>query len=266
MESLANLTDTSFTMSCMRCNRTMHDADRFCGFCGQDQLDAQFDPWASRPAALEATYRPTALAPSERSSAASFASLISADARSSNDAAAEYPSDAAGSASTPAPWETLSTGRSTFTATRLSIGLMAIATLGLLAALTHDLYRTLQDEKAQGARPDLMVQRVDNPGVQLVRQVDERPTQAPPRDAAGTLPVDEAPMFVAASTPADVPAPAPAPMPAASGPSPSALSSSLADSIGSARDAPDTSVSALGATRPASCHEALAAMALCTND
>ncbi|MBU1359144.1 MAG: hypothetical protein KKC85_20570 [Gammaproteobacteria bacterium] len=276
MESPAHLTDTSFPMSCMRCNQLLHGVDRFCRHCGQDQLDADFDPWESRPAALGATSRTAPLASFDWTPAPAAAPAFApARARVQVQELGEPP------------------GR-TIAFTRLSIGLMAMAMLALVAALTHDLYRTLQEDEAQPREPGWTLQRINSPAgntdapaaqntlamaspaapakldVQSMQDPLERPAQEPDDGPDRVPEVKAMPVQMQMQVPMAVAVPMPMPMPAAAslpaGPAAAAFASPSPITV----EAPPSVAAPLradealtDASRPAPCPDALAALALC---
>jgi len=223
MESAAELTDTSFLMSCMRCDQRLHDGDRFCRFCGQDQLDARFDPWASRPAPLDAigpepAAEPAPRAPSARGRGASMLPV------------------------------------------RLAIGLAALAMCALAVVLTLELYRTLQDAAAQRGELNAVLEPVESeiggaaPPVALPAAMATAPAAEPPaplpapapEPAAVSEPSTPEPLPVSAAASASEPEPraGPAPEPA---PEPMPEPAAMPEAV----------------PAPGTCHAALAAMALC---
>jgi hypothetical protein len=232
MENQTDLTDTSFQMPCMRCGRLLEDGDRFCRFCGQDQLDASLDPVASRPGSLEedgtaeemqwplpgsADYPPAQTRQSRRPAA-------SGDDREDGDDGAQPERRRGG----------ISAGR---LGTAIAAGLL----VGVVLTWAYELY---------GERLDEVARRV-------LALTTDRGRQAQTTEAPASTPTPT-PTPAAAPAPAPEPAPAPDPQPPPEpAPPPPAASPPPAPA--------DTPEQPLTTAPPDSCHEALAAMALCPN-
>lgn len=58
MVTLADFSDTASLMTCKRCGQLLEERDRFCRFCGQDQLDSDPDAPAVMPALIDITQAP----------------------------------------------------------------------------------------------------------------------------------------------------------------------------------------------------------------
>jgi len=343
MESTADFTDTSFQMPCMRCNQLLQGGDRFCRFCGQDQLDAGIDPWASRPVPLDLVGSAPQVEHIELPLAGLDTSPLSASGLVPTDSVAGH----RGRPMVPAPDGDgrAPPGADTRTYSRLLIGIGVLLLLGLAALLAHDFYRTRQEEAARRGELNAALQQVesalgrgdlaaaqlklsilaalnpDNADVQAQRERFERRVQemtderdrlraaiGPPASvpvvapaavaapalatapavpsSAATSPVAAEPPQAAVPTPVAVQTPVAPPEPPTPQPAPVAVSALPAPAANAVSESPPPAPTpeppaptpADSAPEPApadaapspvptsaTCHEALAAMALCPN-
>lgn len=235
MEKQTDFTeDNSFQMPCMRCGRLLEDGDRFCRFCGQDQLDASLDPVASRPGSLE-----------EDGTASSAEEMQwplpgSADYPPANIRQPRHPAASGDDHDDGAQPERRRGGIS---AGRLGIAIAAGLLVGVALTWAYELYGEQLDEVA---RRVLALTTDRGRQAQTTEAPASTPTPAPTPTAA-PVPVP-APAPAPAPDPQPPPEPAPAPPPPAASPPPAPA---------------DTPAQPLTTAPPDSCHEALAAMALC---
>lgn len=257
MVILADFSDTQLQMTCKRCEQTLQEGDRFCRYCGQDQMEG--DPSAvidiTQPASNGNDLAPTPWATQRAARRDAWRqSLSPQDTAPQNGAADGRP----GGTVAPRRW---------------SVGLAAVVLIALAVALLHDLYRSRQEEAMRGetsaqrerqsagavqeqaapASPDTAAAAPETPAAPLAAEGGGAPSGRPASDtpavsAVVAPPASEAPAPVAAAPPA--PSAAPATEPDAAPPA-----------------APSRSAAPSAAEPPSqgACPEALAAMALCVN-
>lgn len=237
MVILADFSDTQLEVTCKRCEHTLQEGDRFCRYCGQDQLEGD-------PSAVIDITQP-----------ASNGDGMASDPFPAKRAARRQPrrepvllQDAPGPAGTPDSEPGRAVARS-----RWSMGLAAVVLLALAGVLSYDWYVSGRQERTpQASQASQASQEAGG-----VARVEEK---AAPRKAAEPAPA------LAETKPAGAPAPgAPAAATAAPPPAPAPI----------ARTAPElpapppatSTPSAPAAETPSqgACPPALAAMALCPN-
>jgi hypothetical protein len=278
---IADFSDTQSLLPCKRCTELLQEGDRFCRYCGQDQLDS------------EAVELPGATA--RRSTFGGAKALVpwgADDATAAHGRAARTHPPRPPDDDAPADWSTRSVAPS-----RLALGIAAGLLLLLAFVLVHDLYRerqafqeSVQEVQAALGRGDLSgaqrgldvleVEKMADPAVVQLRQdfdrrmqalVEERdrlragaapatPPAAPPPQAAAPpepTPAAAAPEAPPAAPPVATQAPvveAPAPAPVVQAPPPAAEPA----------PAPEPAPAQAPPNR-SECNEALSALALCTN-
>ncbi|MBS0343323.1 MAG: hypothetical protein JSS56_22700 [Proteobacteria bacterium] len=250
MVILADFSDTQFLMTCKRCEQTLQEGDRFCRYCGQDQLEG--DPSAvidiTQPASNGDAVAPEAL-PTQRSARRD---AWRQGASTTDDAQHDAASDGRpGGSVAPRRW---------------LVGLAFAVVLGLAAVLLYELYLGRQEEAArvrqsaqQSAAPMQAPETpasADTPAHSIKAPAPPvaptRSSEAPP-PAVSSADVPEPAAKVPPPTPEQAPPPTivtPAP-PAA----PPAAPSSPSAPLPPAAEAPNQNNA---------CPDALAAMALCT--
>ncbi|MBS0453159.1 MAG: hypothetical protein JSS14_17830 [Proteobacteria bacterium] len=227
MVILADFSDTQFLMTCKRCEQTLQEGDRFCRYCGQDQLEgdsaAVID--ITQPASNGDTVAPTDAAALRSARRDAWRQVVpgNGEAQPQNGASDGRP----GGSVAPRRW---------------SIGVAIIVVLGLAAALLYELYLGRQEEAAQPA----------------ISAQESAPTQAPASPAA-SIESPAAPVAPAISPPSDTPTPT---APAAIAPTPTPVPTPAPEP-----SPPPPVATAPPAAEPTgqnTCPDALAAMALCT--
>lgn len=248
MVTLADFSDTQFQMTCKRCEQTLQEGDRFCRYCGQDQLEG--DP----SAVIDITQ------PASNGDGGAFEPMSTQ--RAARRQAWREPASSQGIAGPPDTPDGRPGGAAA--PSRWSMGLAAAVLLGLAAVLSYDLYLSRQED----ATRQTVAQQ---PGGAAHDQADAAAVTRPPAPAAPTstsvaspeAPAEPAPVVadgkpteaVAQDASASAAAPPPAPAPTATPAIP-------------ASPAPATSFAVEPAARAAgqgACPAALAAMALCAN-
>lgn len=255
MVTLADFSDTQFLMTCKRCEQTLQEGDRFCRYCGQDQMEGD-------PSAVIDITQPA-------SNGDDQAATPLAVQRAARRDAWRQPSSPQDSA----PQNVAPDGRpgGTVAPRRWSMGLAAAVLIGLAMALSYDLYLSHQEESTRRAEQQLRAGR-DRPAAAVPTEpaapasapasasapAGSPKTPAPPAATAGGSVKPEASTSDAstASASAQPPAaepPAPAPVtPVSTAPA--------ATSAAPPAAAPGAEASSQGA-----CPPAMAAMALCVN-
>ena len=236
MVILADFSDTQFQMTCKRCEQTLQEGDRFCRYCGQDQLEG--DPSAvidiTQPASNGdgEAFEPLSAQHAARRHAWREPVLLQ-DAAGPPDTTDSRP----GGAVAPSRW---------------SMGLAAAVLLALAAALSYDLYvsskeeSTRQPDQGPAAARDQTAAAVVAPPAPAMRASPPAITPKAPTEPVAVAadrksaeaPAPDAPAVAAAPAPAPAAPPEPAPAPAAR-----------------AAEAPGQGA----------CPPALAALALCSN-
>ena len=245
MVILADFSDTQLQVTCKRCEQTLQEGDRFCRYCGQDQLEGDpsaviditqaasngegeaFEPMSTQHAARRNAWREPVL-------------LQEAAGR------ADTTDSRPGGAVAPSRW---------------SMGLAAAVLLALAAVLSYDLYLGSKEEPARQ-----VAQPLDAARDQAAAEAETQP----PVPAVTTSPLAIAPKTqtepaaaIADRKPADV---SPPDAPAAAATVPPPPSAPIAKVI------PDPPAPATSSSAPAeeakgqgACPPAMAAMALCPN-
>ena len=246
MVILADFSDTQLQVTCKRCEQTLQEGDRFCRYCGQDQLEGDpsaviditqpasngdgeaFDPISAKHAARRNSWREP---------------VLLQEAAGPADTTDSRP----GGAVAPSRW---------------SMGLAATVLLALAGVLLYDLYLGSTEEPARQAEQAFGAAREQAAAPVVVEPpAPALPKNTSPSAAAPKISIEPAPVVVDSK-----PAEASVPDASAVAPPPTAPLAKVIPDL-PAR-APATSASAPPAAETPSqgaCPPALAAMALCPN-
>ncbi|HYP69657.1 MAG TPA: hypothetical protein VEP93_02175 [Variovorax sp.] len=250
MVILADFSDTQLQATCKRCEQTLQEGDRFCRYCGQDQLEGD-------PSAVIDITQPASNGDGEplEPISAKHAARRNAWREPVSFLEAAGPADAAdsrpGGAVAPSRW---------------SMGLAAAVLLALAAALLYDLYLGSKEEPARQAEQASGAAREQA----AAPVVDEPPAPALPKNtstsaAAPKTSIEPAPV-VADRKPAEAPAPDASPTAAvAPPPAPAPIAKVIPDLPAPAPATSSSAAPAAEAPSQGTCPPALAAMALCPN-
>ncbi len=233
MVILADFSDTQLQVTCKRCEQTLQEGDRFCRYCGQDQLEGD-------PSAVIDITQP-----------ASNGDGMASDPLPAKHAARRHPrrepvllQDAPGPAGAPDSGPGRAVARS-----RWSMGLAAAVLLALAGVLSYDWYVGGRQERAP--EPS----QAAGGGARVEEKAAPRKPAEPAPVAAETKPADASALGAPAAATAAAAPPAPAPtartVPELPAPAPATSTSSAP-----AAETPG---------QEGACPPAMAAMALCPN-
>ncbi|HSV58966.1 MAG TPA: hypothetical protein VLJ19_08725 [Variovorax sp.] len=268
---MQDFSDTQSLLPCKRCAELLQEGDRFCRYCGQDQLepdvDELFDVEPARATFAGAKARAPLAAKSKPSQGrAAGARALQADVEIKPDLAFpgavwQRQADRGRADDAPIDWSNRSISPS-----RLALGISAALLLALALVLVHDLYVEWQGEpgakqslkenveQVQGAVKEAIDQQIQELAQErdrlraAITTVADPPPAPAPEPAAPAQPVQSAEAVQAARAAAP---PAPIEQP----PAPPAQTQSP-------EEAPATAAPAARSNRN-ECSQALAALALC---